>query len=185
MDTPPVPPAIVRSLEACGLKSTNIEWTYDVLLKAHVATIAPAAKADTKMFGCIREVAKEGVSIDFADETLAEQYSDFDDAQWRQSVKSDSIEWLRAKRHLTGLPPFASGDNASSFSAKIERFCGFEPGEAIRVLDPTIITLRNTSPRQLEDTRSGCVMHALIASDLDEHGIMFGFVGNAASQRSQ
>ena len=76
----------------------------------------------------------------------------------------------------------------SEFARRIEAFCGIEPGSMLTMHGLGDLTIKSEWAKSqlsntgstLDDDKFWCLMNALSASNLEERGVRFGFIGNEA-----
>ena len=177
---PPIPPAVVRSFAECGVNVAALKFSYDELLQSDVVMIASSSGANTQMFPCIRKASWSKFDVHFEDASLEKLYREYEEQQGKMESKRQALEWLAARNMREALPPFLAGDDAIEFAHTLESFCGIQPGEAIQPIEPKSWTFRRSFMTFPPNPKFECLLNAMMASDLESHGIKLGFIGNEA-----
>jgi hypothetical protein len=122
----------------------------------------------------------------FADRATSRRFEDLAEAEGRKEAQN----WLEQRGLLKKLPTFNPAiENVMSYSRKLEKFCGMKAGSVLTSYGPRFLTVKShwtkahlskpSSPG--DEAKFMCLMNALRASDLEAHGVHFGFVGSEAS----
>jgi hypothetical protein len=105
-----------------------------------------------------------------------------------QQERVDAKEWLRARNLLASLPSYnPAAETVSQFARRLEAFCGIEPGSMLTTHELGMLTIKPEwteqslmSPSKGDQDKFWCLMNAMSASNLEEQGVRFGFIGNEA-----
>ena len=170
---------LVAKLIACGLDPSGISVRYQEHLQSDVITLSPAAGASETKFECIYKAAR-GSFVEFDDKVLGSEYSAFEEREAGEWMRGEATAWLKAHNQFEGAPTLLPKQNPEVWARAVEHFCGFQPGEAIEFVEPTLMTLRHSIMTFPSDPRADCLMYVIWLSDLKASGIEFGFVGNKA-----
>jgi hypothetical protein len=81
-------------------------------------------------------------------------------------------------------------ESLSVYSERLEAFCGVEPGSILTVHDVGILTIKlawiegalEQPVPSADEERFMCLLKAVSASNLEDHGVGFGFVGTEGAQ---
>lgn len=178
--------AIVAELKACRLESGEFSIRYDEELQTTIVLVKRATKVDASNFVCIRQALSGKADIDFEDEQLGDTYRAFDEEIGRTEGRAIAHAWFQQRGLLDKLPSFADGEASSSVTAKLERFCGLEPGSAFEERYSGQVSMRRDFTTEPPKPGAKCLFFALAAVDTEKLGIKFGFIGNeAASERTE
>jgi hypothetical protein len=185
----PIDPAVYqqleRAVEQCGLTPTDVAITYEDFLQSDQILVKSKSLAGGQL-RCLSKV--EGASpypiVVFENADLTKRSFELQHEQER----TDSKEWLRERGLLASLPAYdPKSETVAEFARRIEKYCGIEPGSMLTVHDLGVLTIRRDwSEGQLRDSQKlsehkfWCLTHSLSASNLEEHGVHFGLIGNEA-----
>ena len=121
----------------------------------------------------------------FSDQDVSRRYYELQ----HQQERVDAKEWLRARGLLAALPSYnPNSETVSQFAARIEQFCSIKPGSILTMHSSgTLTTKPEWAEQQLkrgsskaEEQKFWCLLNSLTASNLEERGVRFGFIGNEA-----
>jgi hypothetical protein len=174
---------VIEQLARCGLDPEGLQVEFEQVLQGDVVTVTSRAGADPSMFICIRHAIWGKADIEFEDERLGELFREFDRAANSAEGRAQARAWLAGRGRLADLPVLAEDEPAVSIMEKVERFCSIAPGAALE-LHGEFIALKPEflAPPALTDFEF--LMNTMSAIDLDQHGLSFGFIGNAAASES-
>ena len=178
MEAPPEI-AIVQDLARCGLKPAGLSISFDELLQSTVVTIARKAGGSASDFKCIRSAAWGKVDLTFEDDKLGADYQSFSNAVGSTEVRWLARHWLAERGLLERVPTFPIGTPPEEIATAIEKLCSIEPGNALELSSSNLVTVRPSFLKIPIDPRIECLFNVMIAIDLEEHGLNFGFIGNA------
>ncbi|WP_447952478.1 hypothetical protein [Sphingopyxis chilensis] len=179
IDAPPEIP-VIQDLVRCGLDSAGLSISFDDELQSSVVTVARKAGGDASKFTCIRSAVWGKVDLAFQDNKLASDYRSFEAVVGLAEAQWQARHWLAERDMLKKLPDFADGTPPERIIWGIEQFCSIEPGEALALYSPTLITLRPDFLQPLGRPEFECLINVMMLIDLEKHGLEFGLIGNEA-----
>lgn len=179
MEAPPVI-TIVQDLARCGLDPAGLTISFDELLQSTVVTVARKAGGNASGFTCIRSASWGKVEVTFEDDKLGAGYQSFSNAVGSTEARWLARHWLAERGLLERVPKFAIGTPPEEIATEIEKLCSIEPGKALELSSPNFVAVRPSFLKIPADQRIECLFNVMIAIDLEEHGLNFGFIGNQA-----
>ena len=170
-------------LARCGVEPKLVSVRYESVMQDYAVTISESVLHLTDaQLACVAQFAvSTGRWIGFADAMLAQRYGPLYEAATSRDAREAAANWLSARSLLAGLPVFdPARQSLAAFAQDLERHCGVERGSVLVVLDDKLLTVRPGSlkPSMIVDDAVSCLMNAVTASNLEEHGVSFGFIGN-------
>jgi hypothetical protein len=185
----PMPPPnheeTTEAIAACGIPIANIRIDYDDELQSDVVTITDPGGVDEEKFHCLRKAIHPFyfVEIEAADQRAA--FQSFSNAEDRQQAKVVAVEWLTARGLLDPVPRYDPAHGIQHFARALEAACSLPPESTLTAFDESILTFRADYLERGATMSTGdeftCISHMLAASNADEHGVLLGFIGNAAA----
>ena len=131
---------------------------------------------------CLRSDIFYGYHVEFED--LTQQQGFWAIASGRNQPQQSHSRWLRERALLEGPSHYdPATSNAADFVRQIEVDCSIDPGTAIEVVDDFTVTLRNDfvgpigSHGSNRMEKQNCGNMAVLASNLDAHGVRFVIFG--------
>lgn len=188
MDMPPMGHAqAVDAVSQCGLPASSVRIRYDKLLQAYVIVIGKVpSKPREPLLKCVyAAAAPRGFDVEFKDRLAHDAYWKLAFEEERKKANAEGRRWLEERNLTAGMPLYRAGQtDIAGFARAVESHCSIEPGSALEVAGPDLLTLR----RDFFDFPVGtdrsnhlmCLMNVLAASDLAQGGVKFGFLGNEA-----
>jgi hypothetical protein len=105
-----------------------------------------------------------------------------------QEARTAARDWLQDRGLLADLPIYdPTRENLSAFGRRMEKYCGYEPGDLLIQYAPELLTVRldwaerqlqQSAPSRQDAAKFECMMNAMSASNLEDHRARFGFIGN-------
>ncbi|WP_133239227.1 hypothetical protein [Microvirga sp. KLBC 81] len=138
----------VRSkLVAAGIPATAIrpgkDPDYDIDILILSPTDQMLAKADRDAMAKLQ--IDSHYAFDFATEEQRVAFAPFVVAENARRDREAAIAVLSQDGKLDKVPRFDGREPMSAFAHRLEQFCGFEPGEALRVVDLHWLEFNNPS----------------------------------------
>ncbi|HZF94795.1 MAG TPA: hypothetical protein VEZ20_07965 [Allosphingosinicella sp.] len=176
--------AAAGRLGECGIGRRQIRTAYEADLQDYSITIrGSAAGFSDAVLSCIAEAqTRAALFTRFADPEAQARYDAFAEAAAGRQALSLGRAWLGERGRLGDLPVYdAQRQTPAAFAEAIETFCGVAPGSFFRVEEDMLTVGSPERIAALQDEQFGCLVHAMLASDVSRHGISFGFIGNEAA----
>jgi hypothetical protein len=170
---------VAGGLARCGIGRRQIRTAYQADLQDYSVTIrGSAAGFSDAALSCVAEAEiRGGLFTRFADRRAQARYEAFTEA----AVVSLARAWLEARGRLDDLPVYdPQRHTPATFAAAIETFCGVAPGSFFATAGDVLTIASPESSRPVEGEQFGCLINALLASDLSKHGLAHGYLGNEA-----
>jgi len=177
----------------CGIPSSDVEISYEDYLQSEEIRVRTSTLTDSQI-NCLDTLRR---APPFPIVTFTADIAAIRDAEITASrYREESREWLRQRGLLDRLPNFDPAKEAHlQFARRLEAFCGVRPGAAFEINEQfQFVTMRSDwvgkplrkgwlwrkiyGPRH--DRQFECLMRAMSATNAEEHGLHFGFVGNEA-----
>jgi hypothetical protein len=177
---------VLSQLRGCGIAESRVSLEYADAHQDFIVTVSGAGFSDTQLECVVKMALKTGYFTNFPDKAARERFLPmWGEASRRQSV-DDARQWLQDQGKLGSLPLFDPAKGSlSSYAQQLEAFCGVAPKLGLTVYNDTTLTpnipdLDKLNDWPISDEQFTCLMNAATGSNLHEHGIFFGFIGNAA-----
>jgi hypothetical protein len=185
---------LTASVERCGIPRSEFEVSYEDYLRSEEIRVMSSSLDDETIqsLKAIERAAPFPI-VTFVDPDVSRR-------SWEltaEHYKAESREWLRQQGLLDRLPLYDPDlESPMQFARRLEEFCGIQPGsvfemnEQLNVITPkTDWIAQSVRKGRVWQKRHGakhlqqfhCLMNAMSATDADEHGIRFGFIGNQAT----
>jgi hypothetical protein len=186
----PIDPAVHQQLELaveqCRVPVAEVVITYEDLLQSEQILVKSKSLPDQQL-QCLSTVqrARPYPVVIFENGDLTRRNYKLQSEQ----ARVDAREWLQRKGLLSTLPSYdPNSETILQFAKRMEQFCGIERGSMLTMHPSGILTIKTEwaeqrlkrSPSKSEDEKFECLMNAMSASNLEELGFRFGFVGNEA-----
>lgn len=149
-------------------------------MQSDVLSIAASSGATDEMFKCIRSAAWPRAMVGFEEPEIGARYQAYDNAQSGALIKAMAQEKFRKAGKLDTLPIYSAGRPLSEYLNSLEAFCGLDPGSAFEVMGPGSFTYKRDFLTIPVQPGAECLTDAVMASNLEEFGMRFGFIGNEA-----
>ena len=153
---------------------------YEALLQSDVLSIAASSGATDKMFECIRSATWARAMVEFEEPEIGARYQAYDNAEAGALMKAMTQEKFRKAGKLDRLTDYSAGLPLSEYLNALETFCGLKPGSAFEVMGPDSFTYKRDFLTIPVKPGAECLTDAVMASNLEEHGMRLGFIGNEA-----
>ena len=176
---------VVSAVAECGMAQDSFSVDIDGGGDIYVFVRSPDLSDTSLRCLSASERRKPYPIVLFETESITRRYQRFQNALARQ----ESREWLRDHGKLAGIPEFnPNAESLDQFARKLEGFCGFQLGVVLKVVSPTLLSTQGTWNEETlagrrspgDEQRFECLLNAIWASNLGEHKIGFGFIGNEA-----
>jgi len=177
---PPSNVPIIEAVVSCGVSRSGISLRYEELLQSDVLSIAASSGATDKMFECIRSATWARAIVEFEEPEIGARYQAYDNTEAGALMKAMAQEKLRKAGKLGKLPNYSAGRSLGEYLNALEAFCGLEPGSAFEVMGPDSFTYRRDFLTLPVKPGVECLTDAVMASNLEEHGMRLGFIGYEA-----
>ena len=123
--------------------------------------------------------------FEFVDEGQARTAASYHAAEMHERDRTTALSQLKQRGQLDSYPRFTSGAAMSAFAPKLEDWCGYKPGQALRVIDGDWVDYRHAMVDLAVADRDGratasfdCVKRVVDATpELRRH-----FIGNRGRQ---
>ena len=147
--------------------------------------------SDTQL-RCLGEVQRSTLSpiVFFESPELSRRHHELE----REAGRQEARAWLRERGLIDSLPVYnPKTEGLAEYARRIEAFCRIEPGTMLMMHELGPLTVRpecleqelNEMPTEAENDQFICLLNAIAASNLEEHGIGFGFIGNETSAETK
>ena len=177
---PPSNVPIIEAVVSCGVARSGLSLRYEELYQSDVLSIAASGGATDKMFECIRAATWARATVEFEEPEIGARYQAYDEAESGALMKAMAQEKLRKAGKVSTLPIYSAGRPLSEYLNSLEAFCGLEPGSAFEVMGPDSFTYKRDFLTIPVKPGAECLTDAVMASNLEEHGMRLGFIGNEA-----
>lgn len=163
-------------LVRCGIKAAQLRTETDAASGQHsVFIVTPAARITAPTYICLARASMEdGAPVDFDDPEATQLF-------WR-SHDAANREFSREKMEQAGLmarlPRYdPAKQSLAEYAGLLDKLCGIAPGKGFIVSGPAWLTVLNPMYAG-SDAPPPCLLDAASASNLHEHGVTYGYVGN-------
>ena len=168
--------------------AADVQITYAEDLQSELIVVKTNAVTDEQI-RCLATVERASPYpvVLFEDETVGARSS----VLQRQEERAVAREWLNQRGRLADLPSYdPNRESLSTYAQRLEAFCGIEPGTILTVHDLGVLTFKqewieaglHQPVLTGDDEKFQCLLKAVSASNLEEHGVGFGFVGTEAAE---
>lgn len=173
--------AFKSDLRTCGVdQSRAIDDNEDDPENREVGVAGSSPVSDGQLSCLAAAAAKGAYFIEFADPNLNARFTKIAAARMAEAGRKMGRDWLAGHGLLGQLPSYEPGrETLGSYVGRLERLCGAAPGSALTVDSPKTIRL---SFRPGDVQTAQCIPMALAASNLAQHGVIYGFIGNDVAQ---
>jgi hypothetical protein len=182
---------VLSQLRGCGIAEDQVSVQDDDTMQDFVVTVAGTSFSDAQLECVVKMTMKTGFFTYFPDEASRERFL----PMWGKASDSrsfdDARQWLQEQGKLANLPVFdPARDTLASYAQQLEGFCGVAPTLGLSVHDDTTLTPNFPDIDKMDDwpvsnEQFTCLMNAATGSNLRDHGIFFGFIGNEAYPADQ
>ena len=181
---PPNYEQTVAAIVKCAIPHANIRIAYERELQSDEVTITHLGQLTDAKLHCLKAAVHPFYLLTIADQEQRAAFYDFSRREDRPREKADATEWLRQRGLLDRLPRFEPYERLEQFAERFEIACGIDRGKGLMMLGPSSLTVRPDLVQTSDFEKSGehlyCLMQMFAASNANEHGVSFGFVGNEA-----
>jgi hypothetical protein len=183
---PPLAAEAIRvRIAACGIAGRHVSVRYRRELQDFGVTIGRQRRAlADAVISCVAQTAyATGHWTEFEDRDADRRYRAFEQGVVEREGRARSRQWLRERGRLDDLPAFdPERQSADAFGAALETFCGAPAGTMLRFHEGLFEILLAAVPSEEGDERLICLVNALGASNLREHGLAAGFIARGAPE---
>jgi hypothetical protein len=182
---------LTTAVERCGIPRAEFEISYeDYLQSEEIRVLSPSL--DDEQIASLQKIERSPpfAIVTFTTADVSARASTLSAERYR----AESREWLRQRGLLDRLPQFdPDEEDPMQFARRLEEFCGielgavFEMNEQLRMITPKMDWIgqplcKGWLWRRLHgashEAQFECLMRAMSATNAEEHGIRFGFIGN-------
>ncbi len=185
IDVPP--PSYEQTIEAiakCDIPRSNISIKYEDYLRSDEVTISDLGKVDDAKLRCLKAAVHPFYILTLAEPAQQAAFYEFARREDRPAEKAAALEWARSRKLIDKVPNYIRDESLQSFGNRLETACGIQPGSTLEVFNGDFLTIRRDvilgGDFKKLSGKTECLMNVFTASDAQEHGIRFGFVGNEA-----
>ena len=120
--------------------------------------------------------------FDLKDQDQVRKFAHFSGAENTRREKAEALRYLSENDEMGRFPVYRSGTPMVAYAKALEHYCGYQPGEALNVIDGEWLEYRhNMVDMAVADQRKGdhgmasfkCLVRIVYATDLQPH-----FIGN-------
>ena len=120
--------------------------------------------------------------FDLKDHDQARKFAHFSGAENRKRTKAEALRYLAKNGEMGRFPVYRPGTPMVAYAKALEHYCGYQPGEALNVIDGQWLEYRHLMvDKAVEDQDGGqhgmasfkCLVRIVYATDLQPH-----FIGN-------
>ncbi len=184
------PTQITDRITHCGVPLARVIIRADRDLQEDVIAIASGSPLSEAELACIARASLAALTyVEFDDADQQKRY----DAVYHPIEDSDGVTkaraWLGAHGLLTKLPSYdPTRQSLAAYGHELEALCGIPRGAVLVAIGSTLTIRHNLLEPitdkpfhgALSDAQLECLLYASAASNMNEHGAGFGFIGNAA-----
>lgn len=177
----PDPQQVIGQLGECGIEASAIRTEYADDLQSDIViidrTTPPLSEQDME---CVRNAVPAWYAyVQFENEATEAAFRRSTDASSRREGRMAAQQWLEAHGLLTTLPMYRTEDQSiEQYAERLEEHCSIRPGTALQVYSAGLLTLKSSYLESPSPPSFECLWNAVQASNIEEHGVSFGFVGN-------
>jgi hypothetical protein len=177
---------IITALNACGVPRAKVRITYEDELQSEFVRIGDLGGSDEARFQCVRKVIFPAYIVDLSAAPQGEAYYAFDRREGAKLARAEAVEWLKTRGLLDRVPRYDARKGLKAFARALETACSIRPGSVFETHDSSGLTIRrsffgDSMTSDVHDQLT-CLLQMESASNAQQHGINFGFVGNEAYQ---
>lgn len=168
---------VLSELATCGVSPDHVSIQYEDELQDFSVRIGSAApKLSEDQAYRVAGLSLGGLYIFFEDADANSEYQRAAGELLRVKSRNEAVAWLASQNLLETLPLFdpAIGDLAS-YAKRLEEHCGLLQGSILEVYSASMLTIRRDG--RIDSGALRCISHAVAASNVEEHGIIFGIIG--------
>ena len=177
---------LVQAVERCGISTGEVQITYADDLQSELIYVRSKELNDDHL-RCLHRVQRTAPYpiVLFEEDAISSRDMELQ----RLAEKAAATTWLRERGMLDTLPSYDPAvESAGQFAEHVELFCGFQAGSILMVHDSGILiinpgwveeSLRRPSSAE-DDYKFECLLKTLSASNMEDHGLRFGLIGNEA-----
>ncbi|MGV7121736.1 hypothetical protein [Sphingopyxis sp. 550A] len=191
IDLPP-PPSYEQTIQAvvqCGIPPDNIRVEYIDEFQSDMVYISDLGEVSESKLKCLKSAVHPFYTLEIEKEEQRAAFYEFSWREDRPKEKADATQWLLSKDFLHLLPAFDPQQDLDRFIEALETACGLNSGGALMVWSASEVAVR---PDFIQGTdfdalteKLACLRNMFVASDAEEHGVHFVFIGNAQPAKEE
>lgn len=181
------PPTYQQTIEAvarCDIPRANVGVAYKDYLQSDEVTISDVGELTDQKLLCLKAAVHPFYILTIENEVQQAAYYRLLRVEDRPVERKEAQEWLRSRGLLDSIPKFDPKQGVGEFAEALETACGLRRGTALMRLGASSLTVRPDffSSRTFKKSADAlhCLTRMFTASDAQENGLNFGFVGNEA-----
>jgi hypothetical protein len=188
----PLPPPnyeqTIQAIESCGIATGKILIKYQDYLQSDEVTLSDIGKITSAKLRCLRTAVHPFYILTLA---RAEQRDAFDEL-YRTDRRPEELrkakQWAGARGKTAQIPVFDKAGGVTVFARALERSCDLKEGSVFVDEGNRFLALNRGYAAGLNFDEGvkifECVMQMFTASNAEENGIRFGFVGYEAEEKN-
>lgn len=181
-----------RAIIGCRLPEQRVSVSYEEDMQEDVVWIASDKDAlSDSTLTCLARASLRTINyVFFRDKAVQTRYDSIYDEFGNDLETAEARDWLRRRNQLAAVPLPKKQAPLANYTKAVEAFCGVRPGSLLVARTDEIITfaeggLGRITSNGIEGAAATtgqyeCIRKVMSASDLESHGIFFGFIGNVA-----
>ncbi len=182
---PPSYEQTVQAITSCGVEDSKIRIKYEGYLQSDEVTISDVGEVTDDKLRCTRKAVHPFYILTLEKPEQQTAFYDLASKDDRPAQLQKAREWAQSQGKIAQMPVFSESEGVSAFVRALERSCDLKSGSVFAVKGSRFLALQPELVSQLSFEQSSkvleCVMQMFAASNADEHGISFGFIGNEAT----
>jgi hypothetical protein len=120
--------------------------------------------------------------FDLKDQGQARKFAHFSGAENTKRTKAEALRYLAKNGEMGRFPVYRPGTPMVAYAKALEHYCGYQPGEALNVIDGQWLEYRHLMVDKAVEDQDGrehgmasfkCLVRVVYATDLQPH-----FIGN-------
>jgi hypothetical protein len=182
------PPSYEQTIEAvyqCGVPRSNIRIAYEDYLQSDEVTISDVGAVSDAKLRCVRKAVHPFYILTLANLEHRSAFYELERKDDRPVHRQQAREWARSKGWTARIPKFNESVGIQAFARALEVACELRVRSAIVAIRSRSLTVRPEffTNSNFEDSGKAleCLTRMFAASNADEHGVRFVFIGNEAS----
>jgi hypothetical protein len=182
------PPSYEQTIEAiqhCGVARSRIRIKYEDYLQSDEVTISNIGTVSDAKLRCVRKAVHPFYILTLTNPEHQSAFNELERKDGRPIYRQQARDWVRSKGWTARIPAFNESAGIEAFAQALEVACELRAGSAILALGSRSLTVRDEffKNSSFEDSSKilECLTQMFAASNADEHGVRFGFIGNEAS----
>ncbi|WP_326524291.1 hypothetical protein [Sphingomonas sp.] len=183
IDLPPQPgyENTIEAIVQCGILRPGIRIKYEDELQSDEIRISDLGTPTDQKLRCLKAAVHPFYILTIENDAQRTAFYEFSERENRPQRKAEALAWLISKRLQDRVPSFRPEQGVGAFAVALEHACEIKPESALTVHGALIATrldfVSNKNYNNLGDNLA-CLMNMFTASNANEHGVRFGFIGN-------